>query len=98
MSSQGLDLNPVSFFGYVHQILISSPNRLEILGSLNQWWVCIPQNAHEACDIWGDTDNKGPGRKQYTQDAIGHVPWPKVIEEYHFYLLGASYRLSNLPT
>lgn len=74
--SQGLDLNPVNF-GYIHQILIFSPNRLEILGSLNQWWVCVPQNAHEAYATWGDTNIKAPGRKQYTQDAIGRVPWPK---------------------
>lgn len=81
----------------MHSTLNSSEDRLKILGSLNQWWACIPQNAQEACTTCGDSNVRTPGRKGYNQDAKGHVTLLHSIEE-NIHLLGAYYRLGNLYT
>lgn len=63
MSSQGLDLNPVNFLAIYTQFWIL-PQKF-FLGSLNLWWVCIPQNSQEACATCGDTNIRAPERRSY---------------------------------
>lgn len=59
----GFRYQPCQFLGSIHPILNSPPKRLDILVSLNQWWVCISQNAQEACTVCGDRNIRAPGKK-----------------------------------